>query len=59
MCANEVRDFLKISTSLHTRLAAETHLAEKESLQVTVKNKDFLTYGGQNEILVICKRDGQ
>lgn len=40
-------------------LAAETHLAEKESLQVTVKSKEFLTFGGQNEIPVICKRDRQ
>lgn len=33
----EVKDFLKMLTSLHTKLAAETHLAEAKVSQVTKK----------------------
>jgi hypothetical protein len=44
MCFNEILGFLKISTSLRTRSAAETWAAEGEFLQLTVKK------GGVSEI---------
>jgi hypothetical protein len=51
--------FLTILASLHTRLAAETHLAHEECLQVAVKREEFLKLQGSTQIPVISKRDGQ
>jgi hypothetical protein len=38
--------FLKMSKSLHTRLAAETHLADGEFLQVAINREEFLKLRG-------------
>ena len=44
MCFDDVIVFLKVSASLHTRLAAETHLADRELLQVAKNKEKFLNY---------------
>jgi hypothetical protein len=51
--------FLKISTSLHTRLAVKTYLAGGELLQVTVNREEFLKLQVRTWIPVISKREGQ
>jgi len=48
-----------ISTSWHKRLAAETHLADGEFLQVAVNREEFLKLWGTTGIEVISKRGGQ
>lgn len=50
---------LKILTSLHKRLAAETHLADGEFLEVTVNREEFLKLRRRTRIPVISKRGGQ
>jgi hypothetical protein len=40
-------------------LAAETHLADGEFLQVAVNREEFLKLRGRTQIPVIFKRDGQ
>jgi hypothetical protein len=49
----------KISMSVHTRLAAETHLADGEFLQVAVNKEEFLKLREKTRIPVVSKRDGQ
>ena len=49
-------DFLKITISVHTRLAAETHLRDGEFLQVAENREEFLKLRGRTRI---AKRDGQ
>jgi hypothetical protein len=51
--------FLKILTSLHTRLAAETHLADGELLQVAANRKEFLKLRGRSRMPVVSTREGQ
>ena len=51
--------FLKISMSVHARLAAETHLADGECLQVAVYRVGFLKVRGRTRTPVVSKRDGQ
>jgi hypothetical protein len=55
----EVTGFLKISTSLHTRLAAVTHPAVGEFLHVAVNRAEILTLREGTRIPVVSKRDGQ
>jgi hypothetical protein len=50
---------LKISMSLHTRLAAETRLVDGELLQVTEKWEEFLKLRERTRIPVIPERDGK
>ena len=50
---------LNISMSVHTWLAAETHLADGEFLQVAVNRKEFLKLRGRTRIPVVAKRDGK
>jgi len=50
--------FLKISTSLRTRLAAERDLAEGEFLGVRLNREEFLKLRGRTRIPVISKIDG-
>jgi hypothetical protein len=45
--------------SVHTRLAAETHLADGEFLQVAVNREEFLKLRGRTRIPVVSKRDGR
>jgi hypothetical protein len=52
-------EFLRVSTSLHTRLTAETNLADGELLQVKENKKEFLKLRDRKGIPVIIKRDGQ
>jgi hypothetical protein len=49
----EVMGFLKISTSLRTRLAAETDLADGEFLEVALNREEFLKLRGRTRIPVI------
>ena len=42
-----VMGFLKKSTSLHMRLAAETYLADRELLQIGIKMEEFLKLQGR------------
>ena len=42
ICFNELKGFLKKSTSLNTRLAAETHLAVGEFLLVAKNTEWFI-----------------
>jgi hypothetical protein len=51
--------FLKMSTSLHTRLASKMHLADREFLQVTENMEEFLKLRGRTLIPEISKWDGQ
>jgi hypothetical protein len=51
--------FLKISVSLHTRLAAETRRAGGEFLHVAVNIQEFLTLREGTRIPVLSKGDGQ
>jgi hypothetical protein len=55
ICFREVICFLKLSTSVYTRLAAETHLADG----VTVDREECLKLRGRIRIPVISKIDGQ
>ena len=48
--------FLKISMYLHTQLAAETHLADGEFLQISV-NREFLKLRGRTRIPVVSKTE--
>jgi hypothetical protein len=50
--------FLNILMSLHTQLAAETHLADGEFLQVAVNREEFLKLRGRTQMPVVSKRDG-
>jgi hypothetical protein len=59
ICFKETMGFLKISMSLHTRLVAETHLADGEFLQVAVNREEFLKLRGRTRIPVVSKRNGQ
>jgi len=45
-----------MSTSLHTRLAAEINIAEEDILQVTEKREELLKLGGRTRLSVISKR---
>jgi hypothetical protein len=49
---------LKISLSWHTPLAAKTHSADGEFLQVAVNREELLTLLGRTRIPVTAKRDG-
>jgi hypothetical protein len=51
ICFKEVTGCLNISVSLHTRLAAETHRAVGEFLQVAVNREEFLTLGETNDTM--------
>ena len=51
--------FLKISTSLNNRLAAETHPADGELLQVAVNMEEFLKLRGRTRIPVVSQRNVQ
>jgi hypothetical protein len=44
--------------SVHMRLAAETHLADGEFLQVAVNRKEFIKLRGKTRKPVISKREG-
>jgi len=44
-----------MSTSLHTWLAAKTHLADGELLQVAVNRKEFLKLRGRSRIPVLSE----
>jgi len=50
--------FGHILTSLHSRLAAETHLADVEFLQASVNLEEFLKLKGRTRISVISKLKG-
>jgi hypothetical protein len=50
---------LKILTSLHKWLAAETHLADGEFLEIAVNREELLKLRGRTRIPVTSKRDGQ
>jgi hypothetical protein len=54
----EVLGSQKISTSLHTRLAAKMYLGDREFLQVT-ENMEVLKLRGRKLISDIPKQDGQ
>lgn len=54
----EVLGSQKMSTSLHTRLAAKMYLGDRVFLQVT-ENIEVLKLQGKNLISDIPKRDGQ
>jgi len=54
-----VTGFLKISTVLHTRLTAETLLAERAFLHVTLDRQEFWNSRGIAGIPAISKTDGQ
>ena len=49
---------LKISTSLQTWLASETHLVDGEALRVAVNRERFVKLQGSTWIAVISKRNG-
>jgi hypothetical protein len=51
--------FLKMLMALHTLLAAVTHLADGEFLQVAVNREEFLTLREGTRIPVVFKKDGQ
>jgi hypothetical protein len=51
--------FVKVSASLHTWLAAVTHPADGELLQVAVNKEEFLKLRRITRIPVISKRDGR
>jgi hypothetical protein len=51
ICLNEAMDFLKIPTSLHTRLAGETHFSDGGILQVI--GEEFLELRGKTRIPVV------
>jgi hypothetical protein len=55
----EVMGFPKISVSLHTRLAAETHRADGEFLQAAANGEEFLTLREGTRIPVVSKTEGQ
>jgi hypothetical protein len=59
ICFKEVTGSLKISVALHTRLAAVTHRADGEFLQVAVNREEFLTLREGTRIPMVSKRDGQ
>jgi hypothetical protein len=44
---------------VHTRLAAETHLADGEFLQVAANREEFVKLRGKTRIPVASKTDGQ
>jgi len=54
---NEVIGFLKILTSLHTRLATETCLVEGRFLHVATNREEFLKLRGKPRIPVMFKTD--
>jgi hypothetical protein len=58
ICFKEVKCLLTISLSWHKRLAAETHPADGELLQVAVKREEFPKLLGRTRIPVTAKRDG-
>ena len=49
---------LKVPPSWQKRLAAETHPADGEFLQVAVNREEFLKLLGRTRNLVTAKRDG-
>jgi len=51
--------FLELLMFLHIWLAAETHLADGELLQVAVNREEFLKLRGRSRMPVVSKRDGQ
>jgi len=57
-CFNEVMGFLKMSTSLHARLAAKMYLGDRDFLQVT-ENMQVIKSWRRTVILQIFKWDGQ
>jgi hypothetical protein len=57
ICFKEVTGFLKISVSLHTRLAAVTHRAVGEFLHVAVNRDEFLTLREGTRIPVVSMKD--
>jgi hypothetical protein len=59
ICFNEAIVFLKISTSSHTGLAAETYLVDGEFLKVAVNGEEFLKLRGKSRTPEISKTDGQ
>jgi hypothetical protein len=60
ICLNKLRVFLKISTSLNTKLAAKTHLAVGEFSLVKKKNKKFFLKWNEGALISVAfKRDGQ
>jgi hypothetical protein len=48
-----------MSTYLHNRLVAETHLADGEFLHVIENREEFMKLLGRTRIPVTSKRDGQ
>jgi len=54
----KVRGFLKMSTSLHTRLAAKMYVGDRQFLQVT-ENMEVLKSQGRTLISHVSKWDGQ
>ena len=50
---------LKILTSFHKWLAAETHVADGEFLEVAVNREEFLKLRGRTRIPVISRREDQ
>jgi len=54
-----VTGFLKTSTALHSRLAAETRLEDREFCHVTGNRKKFLNLLERTRILVTSKAEGQ
>jgi hypothetical protein len=47
--------FLKISMSVHTRLAAEKHLADNHFLEAAANSEEFLKLRGRTRIPVVPK----
>ena len=50
---------LKILTSLHAWLAAETQIAEGEFLHVAINREEFLKLQWRTQIPIISRRNGQ
>jgi len=59
ICFKEVMCFLKLQTSLHTSLAAETHPADEELLEVAAIKEEFLKLCGRPQIPLTSKREGK
>jgi hypothetical protein len=55
----EIMGVLKVSMSVQTRLAVETHLADGEFLQVAVNREEFLKLQARIRIPLLSKRDRQ
>jgi len=59
ICINEIIRFIKTSTSLHTKIAAEMNSADGQLVRVKESGEEILSLRGRSRIQVTSKEDEQ